>query len=144
MEPFTAIADPVRRQIVERLATGEKSAGELGAGFAISQPAVSKHLRVLREAGLIVARAQAQRRVYRLNPGPLAEVDLWLARCRKLWEGRLDSLRSYLEGASHKRLAVVTARFPGRVRPDMTGWNAGRWRRPKSSGQPSRLDRTAA
>lgn len=87
----------MRRRIVERLATGEKTAGELGEGFAMSQPAVSKHLRVLREAGLVVARAEAQRRLYRLNPAPLAEVDSWLARCRNFWEESLDSLAAYVE-----------------------------------------------
>jgi len=97
MEPFVALADPVRRRIIEELADGEKAAGELGTEFGISQPAVSKHLRVLREANLVVARAQAQRRLYRLNPAPLAEVDAWLARYRTFWSERLDALQTLVE-----------------------------------------------
>jgi DNA-binding transcriptional ArsR family regulator len=114
MEAFTAIADPVRRRIVERLADGEKTAGELGEGFAISQPAVSKHLRVLREAGLVSTRADAQRRMYRLTPAPLAQVDTWLARCRKLWEERFDALRVYVEESGGPGLVPTPARYPGR------------------------------
>jgi DNA-binding transcriptional ArsR family regulator len=142
MEPFTAIADPVRRHIVERLATGEKTAGELGAGFAISQPAVSKHLRVLREAGLVVTRARAQRRLYSLNPAPLAEVDAWLARCRNVWEERLDSLKSQVETAD--RSIPMPVRYPGRVAPDLAGWETGCWRRSRRFGAPLEVDRTAA
>ena len=142
MEPFTAIADPVRRRIVERLASGEKTAGELGEGFAISQPAVSKHLRVLREAGFVVTRAQAQRRLYRLNPVPLAEVDAWLTRCRNFWEESLDSLKAYVET---KESAIrMPARFPGRAGPDLAGWERGCWRRSRPFGAPLAVDRTAA
>ena len=114
MEPFTAIADPVRRRIVEKLLDGEKTAGELGMEFAISQPAVSKHLRVLREAGLVAARAEAQRRLYRLTPAPLAHVDAWLASCRKLWEERFDALKVYVEDTSSQRPTPIFARYPGR------------------------------
>jgi DNA-binding transcriptional ArsR family regulator len=110
MEPFTAIADPVRRRIVERLADGEKTAGELGEGFAISQPAVSKHLRILRDAGLVATRAEAQRRLYRLTPAPLVQVDTWLARYRKLWEERFDVLKAYVEESGSQRLT----HYPGR------------------------------
>lgn len=141
MEAFTAIADPVRRRIVERLASGEKTAGELGEGFAISQPAVSKHLRVLREAGLVVTRAQAQRRLYRLNLAPLAEVDAWLARCRNFWEARLDSLKEYVE--TEERPLPLQARYPGRAGPDLAGWWRGRWRS-RPSGARFAEDRTAA
>lgn len=98
MDTFTALADPTRRRIIERLTAGECSAGELGEGFAISQPAVSRHLRVLREAGLVAARAEAQQRVYRLRPEKLREVDDWLARYRKFWDERLDALQAYVEG----------------------------------------------
>jgi DNA-binding transcriptional ArsR family regulator len=142
MEPFTAIADPVRRRIVERLASGEKTAGELGEGFVISQPAVSKHLRVLREAGLVVTRARAQRRLYRLNPGPLAEVEAWLERCRNVWEERLDSLRAHIETAD--RSIPMPVRYPGRVAPDLAGWETGCWRRSRRIGAPLEVDRTAA
>ena len=114
MKAFTAIADPVRRRIVERLADGEKTAGELGEGFAISQPAVSKHLRVLREAGLVATRADAQRRLYRLTPAPLAQVDTWLARYRRLWEERFDALKRYVEESGSPGLSPTPARYPGR------------------------------
>jgi DNA-binding transcriptional ArsR family regulator len=112
MEPFTAIADPIRRRIVERLAHGEKTAGELGEGFAMSQPAVSKHLRVLREAGIVASRAVAQRRLYRLTPAPLAQVDAWLTSCRTLWEDRLDVLTDRVETSS-QRPTGGPMRYPG-------------------------------
>ena len=114
MEAFTAIADPVRRRIVEMLVDGEKTAGALGEGFAISQPAVSKHLRILREAGLVAARAEAQRRLYRLTPAPLAQVDTWLARCRELWEERFDALKAFVEESGSQRLTAIPTRYPGR------------------------------
>lgn len=98
MDTFTALADPTRRRIIERLTAGECSAGELGEGFAISQPAVSRHLRVLRGAGLVAARAEAQHRIYRLRPETLREVDDWLARYRKFWDERLDALQAFVEG----------------------------------------------
>jgi len=132
----------VRRRIVERLASGEKTAGELGAGFAISQPAVSKHLRVLRQAGLVVTRAQAQRRLYSLNPAPLTEVDAWLARCRNFWQERLDSLKAYVE--TGESAIPFPARFPGRAGPDLAGWERGCWRRSRPFGAPLAVQRTAA
>ena len=93
---FRTLADPTRRAIFERLCReGEQTVGALTARAGVSQPAVSKHLRVLREAGLVVTRAQAQRRLYRLNPAPLAEVDAWLSRCWNFWEARLESLKAY-------------------------------------------------
>jgi len=144
LEPFTAIADPVRRRIVERLAAGEKTAGELGKGFAMSQPAVSKHLRVLREAGLVVARAQAQRRLYRLNPAPLAEVDAWLARCRDFWKESLDSLREYVAQGKRESVIPLSSRYPGRAGPGLAGWETGCWRRSRQLGAPLAVDRTAA
>jgi len=144
LEPFSAIADPVRRRIVERLAAGEKTAGELGEGFAMSQPAVSKHLRVLREAGLVVARAQAQRRLYRLNPAPLAEVDAWLARCRDFWKESLDSLKEYIEQGKRERVIPLPARYPGRAGPDLAGWETGCWRRSRRVAARLPVDRTAA
>lgn len=144
MEPFTAIADPIRRRIVERLAAGEKTAGELGEGFTISQPAVSKHLRVLRDAGLVVTRAESQRRLYRLNPKPLQRVDAWLTQCRHLWEERLDSLQAYVETVSARRLITIRSRYPGRVSPDLAGWDTGCWRRSKALGAPLPTDQEAA
>lgn len=93
---FEALADPTRRRILELLVDGERTAGELAAAFDTSRPAVSRHLRVLREAGLVRWRGDAQRRIYRLDPGPLAEVDAWLERYRRFWAGRLDALDDHL------------------------------------------------
>lgn len=83
---FAVLADPTRRRIVELLASGDKSAGELGAKFKLKQPTVSKHLRVLRNAGLVRWRWEAQRRVYRLDARPLAEIIRWLSRYREFFE----------------------------------------------------------
>lgn len=96
---FEILAEPNRRQILDLLRGGERSVGELVDGLEISQPAVSKHLRVLREAGLVVVRVDAQRRQYRLRPEPLAEVDAWLQPYRRFWSGRLDALERYLDAA---------------------------------------------
>ena len=79
---LAALADPVRREIVEVLAAGEAGAGEIAARFPVTRPAVSRHLRVLREAGLVTSEVRAQRRVYRLERAPLAELDAWLERFR--------------------------------------------------------------
>ncbi len=81
---LAALADPVRREIVELLADGELGAGEIAARFPVTRPAVSRHLRVLREAGLVAGEVRAQRRVYRLERGPLAQLDAWLDRFRPL------------------------------------------------------------
>jgi DNA-binding transcriptional ArsR family regulator len=92
MNAFVALADPTRRRIVELLADGERSAGELAAEFDTSRPGVSRHLRVLREHGLVRAREDGVRRLYSLDPAPLAELDDWLARYRGFWTNRLDAL----------------------------------------------------
>ena len=81
---LAALADPVRREIVELLATGEMGAGEIAERFPVTRPAISRHLRVLREAGLVTSEVRAQRRVYRLERAPLAELDAWLDRFRPL------------------------------------------------------------
>ena len=96
VDAFAALADPTRRRIVELLAEGEHDVAELNAHFPISQPAVSRHLRVLREHGLVRSRPEAQRRVYSLDPAPLAELDDWLARYRSFWAQRLDALETEL------------------------------------------------
>jgi DNA-binding transcriptional ArsR family regulator len=93
---FAALADPTRRRLLELLAAGERSAGELAAEFDISRPGVSRHLRVLREAGLVRARGDGQRRLYSVDPGALDEVDAWLARWRGFWAQRLDALDTEL------------------------------------------------
>jgi DNA-binding transcriptional ArsR family regulator len=87
-----ALADPTRRRIVELLADGERSAGEIASHFRTARPGVSRHLRVLREHGLVQTRADGQRRLYSLDPAPLAELDAWLARYRGFWTNRLDAL----------------------------------------------------
>jgi DNA-binding transcriptional ArsR family regulator len=92
VEALAALADPVRRELVAVLARGEAPAGELAARFPVSRPAVSRHLRVLREAGLVTARTEGRRRLYALDPGPLREIDDWLEPYRDLWGRRLDAL----------------------------------------------------
>jgi DNA-binding transcriptional ArsR family regulator len=92
VKAFEALADPTRRTIVELLAEGELSAGELATRFSTSRPAVSRHLRVLREQGLVQARSEGRRRLYALDPEPLAELDEWLTRYRGFWANRLDAL----------------------------------------------------
>ena len=93
MPVFEALADPTRRRLLELLAAdGERSAGELAAEFSISRPGVSRHLRVLREAGLVRTRGDGPRRLYSVDPAPLDEVDAWLARWRGFWAQRLDAL----------------------------------------------------
>ena len=99
MHALEALADPTRRRIVELLADGERSAGELASHFPVTRPAVSRHLRVLRETGLVRSRAHAQRRVYSLDPTPLAELDEWLGRYRTFWAQRLDALDTQLRRA---------------------------------------------
>jgi DNA-binding transcriptional ArsR family regulator len=93
---FAALADPTRRAILARLATGERTVGELAAPFEMSLPAVSKHLRVLERAGLIAQRREAQRRPCRIEAEPLKDVADWAERYRHIWEGRLDRLDAYL------------------------------------------------
>jgi DNA-binding transcriptional ArsR family regulator len=91
------IAEPRRQAILDLLRGGELPVGELVARLGLSQPLVSKHLRVLKDAGLVQVRADAQRRLYRIRPEPLAELDDWLAPYRALWSGRLDLLEQHLE-----------------------------------------------
>ena len=103
MDTFESLADPTRRRIVELLAERERTAGDLAAEFAISRPAVSRHLRVLREGGLVRAREDGQRRVYSLEPGPLAELDAWLDRYRGFWSSCLDALDDHLRRARRRK-----------------------------------------
>lgn len=93
---FAALAEPHRRRILDLPREEERTVGELVDHLALSQPAVSKHLRVLREAGLVAARVDAQHRRYRVRPAPLAEVDAWLAPYRQFWDERLVALERYL------------------------------------------------
>ncbi len=95
--PFTAVSDPARRHILELLRERERPVNELVERLELSQPGVSKHLRVLREAGLVRVRPEGQRRVYGLRAEPLAELDAWLAPYREFWGGRLDALERHLD-----------------------------------------------
>jgi DNA-binding transcriptional ArsR family regulator len=96
MDTFIALADPTRRRIIESLALGETSFGDLADKFEMSRPAVSQHLKVLREAGIVTARADAQRRIYRLSDDGLGEIDEWLGKVQKFWTQRLDKLERVL------------------------------------------------
>jgi DNA-binding transcriptional ArsR family regulator len=94
---FEVLAEPRRREILDLLRTGERPVGYLVDQLTLTQPTVSKHLRILREAGLVEVRQDAQRRWYRLRPEPLAEIDSWLEPYRQLWQSRLDALERHLE-----------------------------------------------
>lgn len=97
-----ALADPSRRTMLEMLRNRPATAGELADAVPIARPGVSRHLRVLREAGLVEVEPQAQRRIYRLRPEPLAELDGWLGRYRVLWEQRLDALHTEVARGKRK------------------------------------------
>ncbi len=97
---FAALADPTRRQIVEMLARRELPAGEIAARFNVSAPAISQHLKILREAKLVSVRADAQRRIYGIDPAGFAELDQWLAQTRRFWTTRLDALETQLRRRS--------------------------------------------
>ncbi len=103
MEVFEAVADPTRRRILDLLAEGECSAGELCEEFPVTRPAISRHLRVLRETGLVSCRVDAQRRMYRLEPEPLEEVVRWLSRYREHWSRSLDDLDAHLKRRRRRR-----------------------------------------
>lgn len=94
---FEVLAEPNRRRILDLLRVAERPVGEFVDELSISQPTVSKHLRILRQAGLVEARTDAQRRIYRLRAGPLQAVDTWLAPYRAQWEDRLDRLAAHLD-----------------------------------------------
>jgi DNA-binding transcriptional ArsR family regulator len=94
---FDVLAEPMRRRILDLLKDDERPVNELVHRLGISQPGVSKHLKVLREAGLVEVRQDAQRRLYRVRAQPLAEVDAWLAPYRRLWAGTLDALERHLD-----------------------------------------------
>jgi DNA-binding transcriptional ArsR family regulator len=94
---FAIIAEPSRRAILSLLATAERSVGDLEAELELPQPSISKHLRVLRDAGLVEATVDAQRRVYRVRPEPLQEIEAWLAPFRRLWTRHVDALEKHLD-----------------------------------------------
>ena len=94
---FDIIAEPNRRAILSLLVSSEQSVGEIERELGMAQPTVSKHLRVLRDAGFVEATVDAQRRLYRLKPEPLQEIDAWLAPFRRFWSGHLDALERHLD-----------------------------------------------
>jgi DNA-binding transcriptional ArsR family regulator len=98
-----AVADENRRTMLESLRAGPATAGELAALLPIARPGVSRHLRVLREAGLVEVRQEAQRRIYSLRPEPLADIDAWLSTYRALWEQRLDALHTEVARGKRER-----------------------------------------
>lgn len=102
MDVFTALSDPTRRQIVETLASGETAFGDLASRFEMSRPAVSQHLKVLKDAGIVVSRADAQRRIYRLGDDALDELDDWMRKVRGYWNARLDRLEDALAAAGNE------------------------------------------
>lgn len=106
-EVLRALADDSRRTLLETLAGGPATAGELAALLPIARPGVSRHLRVLREAGLVEVRREAQRRIYELRPEPLADVDEWLSRYRALWEQRLDALHTEVSRGKRERRSMT-------------------------------------
>ncbi len=103
MTTFDALAEPMRRRILDLLRERPRVVGELVELLEISQPGISKHLRVLREVGLVRARQDAQRRWYELRPEPLAEIDEWLEPYRQLWSDRLDALERHLDEKKEKK-----------------------------------------
>jgi len=100
---FTIIAEPSRRAILSLLAYSERSVGDIEEQLRLPQPSVSKHLRVLREAGFVESRVDAQRRLYRIKPEPLMEVDAWLAPFRRFWAAHVDALERHLDRMNHVR-----------------------------------------
>jgi DNA-binding transcriptional ArsR family regulator len=102
MHAFEAVADPTRRRILELLGDGERSAGDLASQFAISRPAVSRHLRMLRETGLVEARGDAQRQLYSLRRDGVDEIGEWVDTLRAFWSQRLDALDAHTRKSSRK------------------------------------------
>jgi DNA-binding transcriptional ArsR family regulator len=101
---FAVIAEPSRRAILSLLATQERSVGDIEQTLKLPQPSISKHLRVLREAGFVESRVDAQRRLYRIRPEPLMEIDAWLAPFRRYWSAHLDALERHLDRMNPERL----------------------------------------
>jgi DNA-binding transcriptional ArsR family regulator len=100
VDTLAVIAEPTRRRILDHLRGGDSSVGALVTTLSMSQPAVSKHLKVLRDAGFVTCRIAAQQRIYRLEPRPLRELDAWLAPYRRLWETHLDALEAHLDASA--------------------------------------------
>lgn len=97
MNAFTVLAEPNRRLLLDNLLEGAQSVNSLVDRIGMSQPVVSKHLRILRDAGLVLVRPKGQQRLYSINPEPLAEIETWLEPYRKFWDGKLDALERHLD-----------------------------------------------
>ncbi len=97
---FRALADPIRRAVLDLLRHGGLSAGQIARAFPVSRPAISKHLRLLRQANLVTERRQGRNRIYQLNPGPLKALDSWLEEYRSFWQTSLTNLKALVEGES--------------------------------------------
>lgn len=117
LSTFDAIAEPNRRRILDLLCAEERSVSDLVERLELSQPSVSKHLKVLRDARLVAARVSAQRRVYRLNPAPLLELEAWLEPYRKFWAGRLDALGRHLDAHALASRDAAAQRQPTARKP---------------------------
>ena len=104
METFEIIAEPNRRAILSLLVSSQQSVGEIERQLRMTQPTVSKHLRVLRDAGFVESTVDAQRRLYRLKPEPLQEVDMWLTQFRRFWSAHLDALERHLDRMDNGRM----------------------------------------
>jgi DNA-binding transcriptional ArsR family regulator len=100
---FAALAEPTRRRILDELRTAERSVGELADALAVSQPTTSKHLKVLKEGGLVSSRTAAQRRIYRIEVGPFQALDEWLGPYRRMWTRHLDALERHLDAEEEQR-----------------------------------------
>jgi len=103
MSCFVALADPTRRRIVEMLAVRDRTAGEIVEAFEMSGPAISQHLKVLREARLVSVRPDGQRRIHSINPAGLEELEAWIATTRRFWESRLDALEHELRAEDERK-----------------------------------------
>jgi DNA-binding transcriptional ArsR family regulator len=116
VEPFEIIAEPNRRAILNLLVSSQQSVGEIERQLRMSQPTVSKHLRVLREAGFVESTVDAQRRLYRLKPGPFQEFDAWLAQFRHFWSAHLDALERHLD-RMHQPTKSIAPKAKTKTRP---------------------------
>jgi len=111
---FEIIAEPNRRAILSLLVSSQQSVGEIERQLRMTQPTVSKHLRVLREAGFVESTVDAQRRLYRLKPKPFQEVDMWLAQFRRFWSAHLDALERHLDRMDNARMDIHPSTPPKR------------------------------
>ncbi|MFZ0276609.1 MAG: metalloregulator ArsR/SmtB family transcription factor [Candidatus Sulfotelmatobacter sp.] len=130
---FEVIAEPNRRAILSLLVSSEQSVGEIERRLRMSQPTVSKHLRVLRETGFVESTVDAQRRLYRLNPAPLQQLDTWLAQFRRFWSAHVDALERHLDRMERDRLGQTK---PEQPRPDQSTPTKRKTRRKTTRSKP--------